>query len=87
MPTFQKTGFSMSDDSAFRLAKMLFGLDCGELDVALDDLNERYFEPIAQIAKKLSETLSLLFEAIARESNALAQKIASAPRYRVMKSS
>ena len=87
MPTFQKTGFSMSVDSAYRLAKILFGLDRGELDVALDNLNERYFQPIAQVAKILSETLSLLFEATARESNALAQKIASDPRYRVMKSS
>ena len=40
----------MSDDSAYRLAKMLFGLDRGELDVALDNLNERYFQPIAQVA-------------------------------------
>jgi hypothetical protein len=75
---YSKTGSSMSDDSAYRIAKMLFGLDRGELDVALDNLNERYFQPIAQVAKILSERLSLLFETIARESNALAQKIASA---------
>ena len=79
MSTFQKTGFSMSNDSAYRLAKMLFGLDRGELDVALDNLNERYFQPIAQFGKRLSETLSLLFEAIARESNSIAQKIEAAP--------
>ena len=30
MATFQKSS-SMSDDSAYRLAKMLFGLDRGEL--------------------------------------------------------
>ena len=38
----------MSDNSAYGLAKMLVGLDRGELDVALDDLNECYFQPIAQ---------------------------------------
>jgi hypothetical protein len=58
MPIFQKTGFSMSDDSAYRLAKMLFGLDCGELDVALDNLNERYFQPIAQVAKILAQKIA-----------------------------
>jgi hypothetical protein len=78
MATFQKSS-SMSDDSAYRVAKMLFGLDRGEFDIVLNKLNERYFEPIAQFTKRLSETLSLLFEAIARESNAIAQEIASAP--------
>jgi hypothetical protein len=78
MTTFQKSS-STSDDSAYRLAKMLFGLDRGEFDIALSNLDERYFQPIAQVAKILSETLSLLFEGIARESNAIAQKIASAP--------
>jgi hypothetical protein len=61
------------------------GLDGGELDVALDNLNERYFQPIAQVAKILSETLSLLFEAFARELNALAQKIALAPEGRAQR--
>src|SRR3984893_11358733 len=71
--------FSMSDDSAYRIAKTLFGLDHGEFDIALDNLNERYLRPIAQIAKILSERLSLFLEAIARELIALAQKIAAAP--------
>jgi len=57
MPTFQKTGFSMSDDSAYRLAKMLFGVDRGKLDVALDN-NERYFQPIAQAAKILAQEIA-----------------------------
>jgi hypothetical protein len=78
MAAFRK-GSSMSDDSAYRLAKMLFGLDRGELDVTLGNLNERYFQPIAQVEKLLSETLSQLFEAIARESNSIARRIASAP--------
>jgi len=69
----------MSDDSVYRLAKMLFGLDRGEFDIVLNDLNERYFEPIVQFAKKLSEALSRLFEAIAREFDAFVQKIEMAP--------
>jgi hypothetical protein len=78
MATFQKSS-SMSDDSAYRLAKMLFGLDRGEFDIVLNKLNERYFEPIAQFAKRLSETRSFLLEAIARESCAFVQKIEAAP--------
>ncbi len=50
MATFQKSS-SMSDDSAYRLAKMLFGLDRGEFDIVLNKPNERYFEPIAQFGK------------------------------------
>jgi hypothetical protein len=61
-----RTGSSMSGDSAYCLAKMVFGLDPGELDVTLGNLNERYFQPIAQVEKLLSETLSKLLEAIAR---------------------
>jgi hypothetical protein len=58
---------------------MVFGLDRGELDVVLDDLNQRYFQPLAQIAKSLSAMLSSFLEAIARESISLAQKIETAP--------
>ena len=43
---------------------MVFGLDRGELDVVLDDLNQRYFQPLAQIAKSLSAMLSSFLEAI-----------------------
>jgi hypothetical protein len=78
MATFQKSS-SMSDDSAYRLAKMLFGLDRGEFDIVLNKLNERYFEPIARFAKRLSETRSFLLEAIAREFYAFVQKIEAAP--------
>jgi hypothetical protein len=78
MATFQKN-VSMSDDSAYRLAKMLFGLDRGEFDIALNTFNERYFQPIAQFAKALSAMLSPLLEAIARGSISLAQKIEAAP--------
>jgi hypothetical protein len=49
MATFQ-TSSSMSDDSAYRLATMLFGLDRGKFDIVLDNL--------AQFAKRLSEKLS-----------------------------
>ena len=78
MATFQKSS-SMSDDLAYRLAKMLFGLDRGEFDIVLNKLNERYFEPIARFAKRLSETRSFLLEAIAREFYAFVQKIEAAP--------
>jgi len=78
MTTFQKSSLT-SDDSAYRLAKMLFGLDHADFDIALNNLNERCFQPIAQIAKILSERLSLFLEGIARETTALAQKIAAAP--------
>jgi len=78
MTTFQKCS-STSDDSAYRIAKMLFGLDRGEFDIVLNKLNERYFEPIAQFAKRLSETRSFLLEAIAREFYAFVQKIEAAP--------
>ena len=42
---------------------MVLGLDRGELDVVLDDLNQRYFQPLAQIAKSLSAMLSSFLEA------------------------
>jgi hypothetical protein len=48
----------MSTDSAYRFAKALFGLDRGELDVVLDDLNQRYFQPIVQAAGKLIEEIA-----------------------------
>jgi hypothetical protein len=78
MASFQ-ISFSMSDDSAYQIAKTFFDLDPGKFDIVLNNLNERYFRPIARIAKILSETLSPFLEAIARESIALAQKIAAAP--------
>ncbi|MGH6847858.1 MAG: hypothetical protein ACREC0_10585 [Methylocella sp.] len=78
MATFQKN-VSMSDDSADRLAKMLFGVDRGEFDIALSNLNECYFQRIAQLAKTLSAMRSPLLEAIARGSISLAQKIEAAP--------
>jgi hypothetical protein len=77
MATFQKSP-SRSDESAYP-AKMLSGLDRGEFDIVLNYLIERYFEPIVQFANKLSEALSRLFETIAREFNALVQKIEAAP--------
>jgi hypothetical protein len=58
---------------------MLSGLDRGEFDIVLNDLIERYFEPIVQFANKLSEALSRLFEAIAREFDSFVQKIEVAP--------
>ena len=69
----------MSEDSAYRLAKMLFGLDRGELDVAFNNLNECFFQPIAQLAKALSAMLSPLLEAFARGSISLVQRIEAAP--------
>ena len=78
MATFQKN-VSMSDDSAYRLAKMLFGLDRGEFDIPLNNLNECYFQPLAQFAKSLSAMLSSLLEAFAWGSISLAQKIEAAP--------
>ena len=50
MTTFQKSSLT-SDNSAYCLAKMLFGLDHADFDIALNNLNERCFQPIAQIAK------------------------------------
>jgi hypothetical protein len=35
---------------------MLFDLDRGEFDVALDNVNERYFQPIALLAQKIAST-------------------------------
>ncbi len=67
MATFQKSS-SRSDESAYP-AKMLSGLDRGEFRIVLKDLIERNFDPIVQFANKLSEALSRLFEAIAREFN------------------
>ncbi|HEY8031345.1 MAG TPA: hypothetical protein VIF02_02915 [Methylocella sp.] len=77
MATFQKSS-SRSDESAYT-AKMLSGLDRGEFRIVLKDLIERNFDPIVQFANKLSEALSRLFETIAREFNALVQKIEAAP--------
>jgi hypothetical protein len=68
----------VSDDSTYRLAKMLFGLDRAEFEIVLNKLNERYFE-IAQFAKRRSETLPFFLKVIARESNALVRKIEAAP--------
>jgi hypothetical protein len=77
MANFQKN-VSMSDDSACRLAKVPFGLDRGEFDIALKNI-ECFFQPITQFLTRLSETLSLMLEAIARESISLVQRIEAAP--------
>src|SRR5208337_1265477 len=58
------------------LAEAFFGVDRAELDFVFDHLNQRYFQPIARVA----ETLPLLFQVIARESNSIAQKIESSPQ-------
>ena len=78
MATFQN-GFSTSDDAAYRLAKALFGLDRGEFDIALNNLSECLFQAITQFLKRLSETLSPVLEAVARQSISLVQKIKDAP--------
>jgi hypothetical protein len=77
MAMFQKSS-SGSDESAYP-AKMLSGLDRGEFDIVLNDLIQRYIEPIVQFANKLSEALSRLFETIAREFDSFVQKIEAAP--------
>jgi hypothetical protein len=85
MTTFQKSS-STSDDSAYRIAKMLFGLDRGEFDIALNNFNERYFQPIAHIAKILSETLSLFLLLRGNGMHSL-RRLRRLPRYRLMKRS
>jgi hypothetical protein len=69
----------MNDESVYPFAKMLFGLDREETDRALKNLDERYFQPLAQYLKIFREKLSLLFEAVARELNSFVQRIEAAP--------
>jgi hypothetical protein len=76
MSILQERDCSISAASVYRLAQAFFGLDRAELDVVFDHLNQRCFQPIAQVA----ETLGLLFQAIARELHSIAQKIESSPQ-------
>ena len=77
MATFQKSSLR-SDESAYP-AEMHSGLDRGEFRIVLKDFIEHNFDPIVQFAIKLSEALSRMLEAIAREFIALVQKIEAAP--------
>jgi hypothetical protein len=85
MATFQKSS-SMSDDSAYRLAKMLFGLDRGEFDIVLNKLNERYFEPIARFASDCLKRGPFCSKQLRGNFMRSCRKSRRLPQYQVMKS-